>query len=63
MNSKKVTLRLRIFLIILSALMVLGIAYTTIAMIVGSIQEKKAAEQEQTEQTDEHDDHEGHDHD
>ena len=54
MNSKKVTLRLRIFLIILSALMVLGIAYTTIAMIVGSIQEKKAAEQEQTEQTDEH---------
>ena len=60
MNSKKVTLGLRIFLIALSALMVLGIAYTTIAMTVGAIQEKKAAEQEQTEQSDEH---AGHNHD
>ncbi len=58
MNSKKVTLGLRIFLIILSALMVLGIAYTTIVMAVGAIQEARA-EKEQTEQTDEH---AGHDH-
>ena len=54
MNSKKVTLGLRIFLIVLSALMVLGIAYTSIVMAVGAIHEKREANKEQTETVDEH---------
>ncbi len=60
MNSRKVTLGLRIFLIALASLMVLGIAYTSIVMAVGAIQEKREANKEQTEQTDEH---AGHNHD
>lgn len=60
MNSKKVTLGLRIFLIVLSALMVLSIAYTTIVMAVNAVHEKREANKEQTETVDEH---AGHNHD
>lgn len=60
MNRKKVTLGLRIFLIVLAALMVLSIAYTSIVMAINAIQEKRAADQEQTETVDEH---AGHNHD
>ena len=60
MNSRKVTLGLRIFLFILAGLMVLGIAYTSIVMAVGAIQDARAAKQEETEQVDEH---AGHNHD
>ena len=52
MNKKK-KLALRISLFALAALMVLGIAYTSIVMITNSIEENRA-EKEQTEQTDEH---------
>lgn len=52
MNKKK-KLALRISLFALAALMVLGIAYTSIVMITNSIEENRA-EKEKTEQTDEH---------
>ena len=58
MNKKK-KLALRISLFALAALMVLGIAYTSIVMITNSIEENRA-EKEKTVQTDEH---AGHNHD
>lgn len=51
----------RILAIVLSVLMVVGIAYYTIAMIVDSVKANKETEKEETK-TETGADHDGHDH-